>query len=129
MTHSPADALVFFGATGDLAFKKIFPALQASLKRGNLTIPVIGVGRSNWTDEQLHTRARESLGKAGVLDAPAYEKLCSLMHYVLVNYTDPNTFENLFKALNGAKHPVHYLAIPPTVFETVIGHLRDSGCG
>jgi glucose-6-phosphate 1-dehydrogenase len=129
MNHASADALVFFGATGDLAFKKIFPALQSMVKRGNLKVPVIGVGRSDWTDAQLHDRARESLTKAGVLDAPAYEKLCSLMRYVPVNYTDPTTFQNLFKALHGAKHPAHYLAIPPTAFETVIGHLRDSGCG
>lgn len=129
MNNFPADALVFFGATGDLAFKKIFPALQTAVKRGNLHIPVIGVGRSAWTDEQLHTRARESLTKAGVLDAAAYENLCSLMRYVPVSYTDPTTFEHLFKALHGAKHPAHYLAIPPTVFETVIGHLCESGCG
>ncbi len=128
MNTFPADVLVFFGATGDLAFKKIFPALQAMVKRGNLTVPVIGVGRSNWTDEQLHARARDSLEQRSCLDAAAFDQLCRLLRYVRVDYSDPATFQHLYTVLNGAQHPAHYLAIPPTVFETVIGNLRDSGC-
>jgi glucose-6-phosphate 1-dehydrogenase len=128
MSNAQSDALVFFGATGDLAFKKIFPALQAMVKRGNLNVPVIGVGRSDWTNQQLCDRARASLEQHSGLDVAAFDKLCSLLRYVRVNYTDSTTFENLYTALNQAKHPAHYLAIPPTVFETVIGHLRDSGC-
>lgn len=128
MTNSRSDTLVFFGATGDLAFKKIFPALLAMVKRGNLNVPVIGVGRSDWTDKQLCDRARDSLEKHGGFDAAAFDKLCSLLRYVSVNYSDPTTFQNLYNALNGAHHPAHYLAIPPTVFETVIGHLSSSGC-
>lgn len=128
MTHAPSDTLVFFGATGDLAFKKIFPALQAMAKRGNLNVPVIGVGRSDWTDKQLCDRAQASLEKADALEAAAFEKLCSLMRYVRVDYSDPTTFAHLYTALNGAQHPAHYLAIPPSAFETVITHLRNSGC-
>jgi glucose-6-phosphate 1-dehydrogenase len=129
MNNSPADALVFFGATGDLAFKKIFPALQVMVKRGNLTVPVIGVGRSDWTDAQLCDRARQSLEKSGALDAATFATLCSLLRYVRIDYSDLTTFQTLYGALNGAQQPAHYLAIPPTAFETVIAHLRDSGCG
>jgi glucose-6-phosphate 1-dehydrogenase len=128
MTNFPADTLVFFGATGDLAFKKIFPALQATVKRGNLSVPVIGVGRSDWTDTQLCDRARASLEKHGELDTTAFARLCRLLRYRRVDYGDPTTFQTLYQALNGAQYPAHYLAIPPTVFETVIGNLRDSGC-
>ncbi|MEG3440061.1 glucose-6-phosphate dehydrogenase [Pannus brasiliensis CCIBt3594] len=128
MKNSLSDTLVFFGATGDLAFKKIFPALQAMVKRGHLNVPVIGVGRSDWSNEQLRDRARASLEKHGGFDVAASEKLCGLLRYVRVNYTDPTTFQTLYSALNGARHPAHYLAIPPTMFETVIGHLKDSGC-
>ena len=128
MNNTPSDTLVFFGATGDLAFKKIFPALQAMVKRGNLNVPVIGVGRSDWTNEQLCDRARDSLQKHGGLNEAAFDKLCSLLRYVRINYTDATTFENLYHALNQAKHPAHYLAIPPTAFETVIEHLKNSGC-
>ena len=92
MNNSESDALVFFGATGDLAFKKIFPALQAVAKRGNLEVPVIGVGRSDWTADQLRARARESLEKSGEADPAACEKLCGLLRYVSVDYSKPETF-------------------------------------
>ncbi|HEY9616226.1 MAG TPA: hypothetical protein V6C64_05275 [Microcoleaceae cyanobacterium] len=128
MTNSTSDTLVFFGATGDLAFKKIFPALQAMVKRGNLKMPVIGVGRSDWTDAQLHDLARDSLEKNGTFDAIAFDNLCRLMRYTRVDYGDSTTFQTLCTAMQAAQHPAHYLAIPPTAFETVIGHLKTSGC-
>lgn len=126
MNSSPSDALVFFGATGDLAFKKIFPALQAMAKRGDLTVPVIGVGRSDWTDDQLRARARDSLEKQGGVDPVAWEKLCGLLRYVRVDYSEPATFQALRQALGGAERPAHYLAIPPQMFETVVKHLEES---
>jgi len=128
MSTTQSDALVFFGATGDLAFKKIFPALQAMAKRGHLNVPVIGVGRSDWTADQLRARARESLEKQGEVDPAACEKLCGLLHYVSVDYSKPTTFQALRKELGGAKRPAHYLAIPPQMFETVVQHLEKSGC-
>lgn len=128
MNTSQSDALVFFGATGDLAFKKIFPALQAMAKRGHLDVPVIGVGRSDWTAEQIRARARDSLEKQGEVDPAACEKLCGLLHYVSVDYSKPATFQALRKELGGAKRPAHYLAIPPKMFEPVVKQLEQSGC-
>ncbi len=128
MSTSLSDALVFFGATGDLAFKMIFPALQAMATRGHLDVPVIGVGRSDWTADQLRARARESLEKSGEGDPVACEKLCGLLRYVRVDYSVPKTFQALRKALGGAKRPAHYLAIPPQMFETVVKQLEKSGC-
>ena len=128
MSTSQSDALVFFGATGDLAFKKIFPALQAMAKRDHLDVPVIGVGRSAWTADQLRARARESLEKYGGVDPVACEKLCGLLRYVRVDYADPTTFQNLRKELGGAERPAHYLAIAPHMFETVVSQLEKSGC-
>ncbi len=128
MSKSQSDALVFFGATGDLAFKKIFPALQAMATRGRLDVPVIGVGRSDWTADQLRARARDSLKKNGGVDRAAWKKLCSLLRYVSVDYTKPETFQGLRKELGGAKRPAHYLAIPPQMFETVVKQLERSGC-
>lgn len=128
MRTSQSDALVFFGATGDLAFKKIFPALQAMAKRGHLDVPVIGVGRSDWTADQLRARARESLEKSGEVDPVACEKLCGLLRYVSVDYSAPKTFQTLRKELGGAERPAHYLAIPPQMFEPVVQHLEQSGC-
>ena len=127
-TTSPSDALVFFGATGDLAFKKIFPALQAMVKRGRLNVPVIGVGRSAWSRDQLRARARESLEQHGGVEPAAFEKLCNLLTYVSVDYANPASFQALRKALNGAQHPAHYLAVPPTLFERVVQELAQSGC-
>jgi glucose-6-phosphate 1-dehydrogenase len=128
MRDSESDALVFFGASGDLAFKKIFPALHAMARRGNLNVPVIGVGRSNWTAEKLRARARSSLKKAGDVDAAACEKLCARLRYVRVDYKAPETFLALRKELGRSKRPAHYLAIPPRMFETVVRHLETSGC-
>lgn len=128
MNTSQSDALVFFGATGDLAFKKIFPALQAMVKRGHLDVPVIGVGRSDWTADQLRARARESLQADGDFDRGAWKKLSGLLRYVRVDYSEPATFRTLRKALGKVRRPAHYLAIPPQMFETVVGHLEESGC-
>ena len=128
MNKPQSDALVFFGATGDLAFKKIFPALQALVKRGDLNVPVIGVGRSDWSDEQLREQARESLKKYGAADPTSAKKLCALLRYVSVDYSDPQSFEVLREALGKAQRPAHYLAIPPQMFGVVVKHLEKSGC-
>lgn len=113
MSTARSDALVFFGATGDLAYKKIFPALQAMIKRGNLDIPVIGVANAGWNLDQLRARAKDSLEKRGDLDPQAFEKLSGLLRYVDGDYKNPATFENLRRELKDAQHPTHYLAIPP----------------
>ena len=128
MTSSHSDALVFFGATGDLAYKKIFPALQAMAKRGHLDVPVVGVAKAGWNLDQLRARAKDSLEKHGGIDPSAFEKLIGLLRYVDGDYQDPATFTALRKELNGAKSPAHYLAIPPVLFETVVGHLSESNC-
>jgi glucose-6-phosphate 1-dehydrogenase len=128
MSDSHSDALVFFGATGDLAYKKIFPALQAMLKRGHLGVPVIGVARAGWSLEQLRARAHDSLEKHGGVDAAAFDKLSGLLRYVAGDYTDPATFQAIRKELKGAQRPAHYLAIPPLLFGTVVEQLAKSGC-
>src|SRR6516225_2041231 len=99
MTAPHSDALVFFGATGDLAYKKIFPSLQAMLKRGHLNVPVIAVAKSGWTIDQMRARARDSLEKHGGIDAAAFDKLCGLLRYVDGDYRDPATFEAIRKEL------------------------------
>src|SRR5499425_3068812 len=129
MTNSHSDALVFFGATGDLAYKKIFPALQAMVKRAHLNVPVVGVAKAGWNLDQLRARAKDSLEKHGGLDPAAFEKLTSLLRYVDGDYQDPATFAALRRELNDAKRPAHYLAIPPVLFETVVEHLSVSNCG
>jgi glucose-6-phosphate 1-dehydrogenase len=123
-----SDALVFFGATGDLAFKKIFPALQAMVKHGRLDVPVIGVARPPWDLDRLRARARDSVTANGGLDAAAFDRLCHLLGYVGGDYTDPATFEALRAALRGSARPAYYLAIPPALFETVAQGLCRSGC-
>ena len=128
MHKSKSGALVFFGATGDLAYKKIFPALQAMVKRGNLDVPVIGVAKAGWKVEQLRERARDSVEKHGGLDTPAFNRLCSLLRYVDGDYNDPVTFQALRREFAGAERPAHYLAIPPVLFETVVQQLAKSGC-
>ena len=127
MTNSHSDALVFFGATGDLAYKKIFPALQAMLKRGHLDVPVIGVAKAGWTLEQFKARALDSLEKHGGVDSAAFQKLSSLLRYVDGDYNDPATFQALSSELKGAQRPAHYLAIPPDMFETVLEQLEQRG--
>jgi glucose-6-phosphate 1-dehydrogenase len=129
-TMSPlhSDALVFFGATGDLAYKKIFPALQAMVKRGHLNVPVIGVSKAGWKLDQLKARARDSVEKHGGLDAPAFEKLSGLLRYVDGDYKDTETFQAIRKELGSAQRPAHYLAIPPVLFGLVVEQLAKSGC-
>ena len=124
-----SDALVFFGATGDLAYKKIFPALQSMVERGSLECPVIGVAKAGWTLEQLKARARESVEKHGPgVREPAFSKLMSQLRYVDGDYGDPQTFVQLKSILDGARAATHYLAIPPTLFATVIEALSKSSC-
>ncbi len=127
MADVRSDALVFFGATGDLAYKKIFPSLQAMLKRGHLNVPVVGVAKSGWNLEQFRARVRDSLEKHGGLDAAAFDKLISLLRYVDGDYNDPLTFRTLRDQLGGAQCPAHYLAIPPSLFGTVVEQLASSG--
>jgi len=129
MASFHSDALVFFGATGDLAYKKIFPSLQAMVKRGHLNAPVVGVAKAGWNLDQLRARAKDSLEKHGGIDPAAFEKLVSLLRYVDGDYQDPSTFTALRKELKDAKRPAHYLAIPPVLFETVVQHLSESNCG
>jgi glucose-6-phosphate 1-dehydrogenase len=128
MSESHSDALVFFGATGDLAYKKIFPALQAMVKRGHLSMPVIGVAKSGWTTEQLRARARDSLEKHGGVDPAAFDKLCGLLRYVDGDYKDPATFQAIRKELGSTQRPAHYLAIPPILFGTVVEQLAKANC-
>jgi len=124
-----SDALVFFGATGDLAHKKTFPALQSMIRRGNLNVPIIGVARSGWTIDQLRARARDSLAQhGGGVDERAFAKLVELLQYIGGDYQDPATFDKLHKTLSGAKCPTHYLAIPPNLFGVVVEALGRSGC-
>ena len=128
MSAPPSDAIVFFGATGDLAYKMIFPALQAMIRRGHLDVPVIGVAQSGWGLEQLKTRAKDSLEKHGTLDPAAFAKLCSLLRYIDGDYRNPATFTQLRQALGGVQRPLHYLAIPPSMFATVTEGLAQAGC-
>jgi glucose-6-phosphate 1-dehydrogenase len=127
--RDPSDALVFFGMSGDLAKKKIFPALYAMVKKGELEVPVIGVASSQWTVEDLRTRARDSITEygGGVDDEDAFEKLTGLMRYVDGNYNDAATFTELEQNLRDCARPAHYLAIPPSMFETVVEGLGSSG--
>ncbi len=128
MTLPHSDALVFFGATGDLAYKKIFPALQAMVKLGRLNVPVIGVARADWNLDHLKARARDSVEKHGGLDSSAFDKLCGLLRYVGGDYNDPATFQSIRKELGPASRPTHYLAIPPILFGVVVEQLAKSGC-
>jgi glucose-6-phosphate 1-dehydrogenase len=124
-----SDALAFFGATGDLAYKKIFPALHAMARRGRLEFPVIGVAKSGWNLDQLRARARESIEKhGGGVNDEAFARLLERLGYIDSDYQDPATYKALLKAMGGAQHPAHYLAIPPSLFATVIKELGSSGC-
>jgi glucose-6-phosphate 1-dehydrogenase len=126
MSIEKSDALVFFGATGDLAYKKIFPALQGMVKRGNLTMPVVGVAKAGWNLDQLRARAKDSLEKHGGVDPAAFEKLSGLLRYVDGDYQDPATFAALRDQLKDAHRPSYYLAIPPVLFETVVENIAKS---
>jgi glucose-6-phosphate 1-dehydrogenase len=123
-----SDSLVFFGASGDLAYKKIFPALQALVKRGRLDVPVVGVARSGWTREQLVERARASITENGGVDAEAFAKLTGLLRYVDGDYNEAGTFTKIAAALEGSKRPLHYLAIPPSMFPVVVEKLAQAQC-
>lgn len=128
MTVTRSDAFVFFGATGDLAFKKIFPALLALTARGELDMPVIGVARGGWTVDDLRKRARDSVEHTGNVDEAAFQRLSARLCYLEGDYSDARTFENLKKALGDAQHPLHYLAIPPSMFGVVVKGLQMAGC-
>ena len=119
-TEDESGALVLFGATGDLAYKMIFPALQALVRKGRLRVPVVGVAKAGWNLEQLRAWARDSLEKfGGGVAEPAFAKLCALLRYMDGAYEDPGTFGQLREALGHAARPLHYLAIPPSVFGRV----------
>ena len=124
-----SDALVIFGITGDLAFKKIFPALQSLIRRGRLDMPVIGVAKSDLSLDGLIDRARASVAEhGGGVDPEAFPRLAKMLRYISGDYADLGTFTRLRTALGGASHPLHYLAIPPSMFATVIRSLAASGC-
>jgi glucose-6-phosphate 1-dehydrogenase len=122
-----SDALVFFGATGDLAYKKIFPALHSMAKRGKLTFPVVGVARSGWNVDQFKDHARASITAHGDLDEAAFATLASQIRYVDGDYNDPATFARLKEALQDIERPTHYLAIPPSMFAVVVKNLAEAG--
>jgi glucose-6-phosphate 1-dehydrogenase len=123
-----SDAFVFFGATGDLAYKQIFPALQALIRAGHLEMPIIGMARGDSTLDKLRDRARDSLEHNGGVDAGAFAKLSARLQYVGGDYHDPATYERLRQALGGATRPLHYLAIPPSLFATVVQGLAKARC-
>ena len=127
MTVPPSDAFVFFGATGDLAYKQIFPALQALIRHGHLDMPIIGVAKSGWSVEQLRERARASLEAHGGVDEAAFARLSARLRYIDGDYGDEATYTKLRQALGAAAHPLHYLAIPPSLFGTVVAGLARSG--
>ncbi len=128
MAAGQSDALVFFGATGDLAYKKIFPALQALIRRGQLDVPIVGVASTRWTLDSVKARAHDSLAEHGGVDAAAFAKLGDLLRYVGGDYNDPALYERLRQALGDAQRPLYYLAIPPSLFGVVVAGLGKSGC-
>jgi glucose-6-phosphate 1-dehydrogenase len=128
MNTIESDAFVFFGATGDLANKKIFPALYAMVRHKALNLPIIGMARAGWSLDKLKARARESVEHDGDFDAGCFEKLAAQLRYVDGDYTDPATFAKLKQALGNATRPIHYLAIPPSMFSSVVQGLAKSGC-
>jgi len=127
-SEPPSDALVLFGATGDLAYEQIFPALLAMTRRGHLEVPVIGVAKPDWTVDQLRERARQSITAHGDLDVELFARLAARLSYVAGDYQDPSTFVRLRQALGSATRPLFYLAIPPSLFAAVASSLAQSGC-
>ena len=127
MDQPYSDALVFFGATGDLAYKQIFPSLQRMAKKGKLAGPVIGVAKAGWNLEQLKARAKDSIEKHGGIDPAGFDVLMDKLRYVDGDYMDPATFANVRQQLGSASHPIHYLAIPPVLFGQVLTELKASG--
>jgi glucose-6-phosphate 1-dehydrogenase len=128
MTIPESDAFVFFGATGDLAYKKIFPALYAMARRNGPDIPIIGMARASWSLDKLKQRARDSVEHGGDFDSACFEKLAAQLRYVGGDYTDPATYAKLKQALGNSTRPIHYLAIPPSRFASVVQGLAKSGC-
>jgi glucose-6-phosphate 1-dehydrogenase len=128
MSTLESDAFVFFGATGDLAYKQIFPALYAMVHRGNFKIPIIGMARAGWSLDKLRARARDSVEHAGGFEPECFAKLSALLRYVDGDYADPATYQMLRKELGKATRPIHYLAIPPSMFGSVVQGLAKSGC-
>jgi glucose-6-phosphate 1-dehydrogenase len=128
MSKTQSDAFVFFGATGDLAYKKIFPALYAMVRRGGFHIPIIGIARGGFNLDKLKERARDSVKTSGDYDEQSFGKLAALLRDVDGDYADPETFKKLKAALGLAKNPIHYLAIPPSMFASVAHGLKASGC-
>lgn len=129
MKHTQSDALVFFGATGDLAHKKIFPSLYGLVERGALSVPVIGVAFEDWSVDQLRNRAYDGVKNAvGKVNDRVFKRLAGLLRYSHGDYQDPETFKRLKQTLGKAEHPLHYLAIPPSLFTVVVRNLGASGC-
>jgi len=128
MTTTQSDAFVFFGATGDLAYKKIFPALYSMVSRGGLHIPIIGMARAGWNLDKLKERARDSVQHGGDFDEAGFAKLAALLRYVDGDYAEPETYAKLKEAVGLAKNPIHYLAIPPSMFASVVQGLQKCGC-
>src|ERR1700704_5638184 len=129
MCRPVSDAIVFFGATGDLAYKQIFPSLQGLVRDEGLDVPVIGVAKAGWSLDQLKARAKDSLSSHGGLDTKAFAKLTSLLRYVDGDYNDPSTYVRLGQELKDARRPLYYLAIPPSLFATVAEGLAKQGAG
>ncbi len=127
MSAVTCDALVFFGATGDLAYKQIFPALQRLVADEGVNIPIVGVAKAGWSVEQLRARARDSLVKHSMFDEAAFAKFAARLDYVDGDYKDPATFAEVKQKLGGAKRPLHYLAIPPSLFSVVVEALANAG--
>ena len=127
MNTTQSDGLVFFGATGDLAYKQIFPALQALVRRGRLSMPIVAIGRKPLGKDALVDRAKKSLAANGGVDGPAFDTLARELNYVAVDYDDPATFKDIRSALGDAKHPLHYVALPPDLFEKVAANLASAG--
>jgi glucose-6-phosphate 1-dehydrogenase len=127
MTAARSDALVFFGSTGDLAFKQIYPALEALVRAGRLDMPIVATGRKELPIEQLRARAKESLTAAKVAPGKSVDKLLEQLRYVAVDYDKPESFDGIREAVGGARRPVHYVALPPEVFESVAKNLSKAG--
>ncbi|MCL2723874.1 MAG: glucose-6-phosphate dehydrogenase [Polyangiaceae bacterium] len=125
--QSRSDALVFFGASGDLAYKKIFPALDALIRRGKLEVPIVGVAKSGWTREQLLARAKDSLIANKCFNEVSFQKLSAQLRYVDSDYHESATFDRIRSELGAAARPLHYLAIPPSMFPTVASRLHEAG--
>ena len=129
MSNIPSDALVLFGATGDLAYKKIFPSLYSMVQNDELNVPVIGVARGDYDTDSLRQRVRSSVEDFGrTLDDASISRLTDLIRFVKGDYQDPQTFSQIKKKLGDAKHPLFYLAIPPSLFPDVVENLAQAGC-